>query len=94
MSKHFENMQEMLEADVASMFNAADFETWYEETGMLPEFSDALDAFEMCASDLYETCDVEAVIARHYVAKLSQYISINKKVAMDAIRRFAEDCQI
>lgn len=94
MSKHFENMQEKLEADVASMFNAADFETWYEDTGRFPELSDALDAFETWASDLYETCDVDAVIAKHYVAKLSQYIPTNEKAAMDAIRRFAEDYQI
>ncbi len=94
MAKHYKNMQEMLEADVASMFNSADFETWYEETGRYPELSDAMDAFETWASDVYLACDADAVIAKHYVAKLSQYIPTNEKAAMDAIRRLADDYQI
>ena len=94
MGKHSKNMQEKLEADVASMFNAADFETWYEETGRFPELSDALDAFETWASDAYLEFDVDAVIAKRYVAKLSQYIPTNEKAAIDAIRRFAEDYRI
>ncbi len=90
MAKHFKNVQSMLEEDVAAMFNAADFETWFDQTGSFPSFSDAMDAFETWASDTYEGEGVELVLAKHYVAKLADYIPKYGEVAVYALKDFTD----